>query len=189
MTFLKCSNANWTWQWKYYRWFMFFYLGNTYWQMWPFLFNLYRTLHLSFSRIWRFFFRTPDENDELRFHSILSGYTQFLNSLAWFRQLIYVSLCWMDWNYRKPTLIASCMRPQSRAFLAISLYETPGAYPSLSAISRATCSLSNWVCFTCSKQQCKTFMHDSFTTLVLASVIFLLTVLKMYGSCCSHEHR
>lgn len=46
------------------------------------------------------------------------------------------------------TLIANCFRPQSAALLAISLYETPGAYPNLSAISSAICSLSNCVCFT-----------------------------------------
>jgi hypothetical protein len=42
MTFLKSSNANWTWQWKYYYWFTFFDLVNSYRQMWPFLFILYR---------------------------------------------------------------------------------------------------------------------------------------------------
>lgn len=46
------------------------------------------------------------------------------------------------------TLIANCFRPQSAALFAISLYETPGAYPNLSAISSAICSLSNCVCFT-----------------------------------------
>jgi hypothetical protein len=56
MTILKSNNANWTWQWKYYQWFTFFYLVNTYSQMWPFLFILYRPLHLSFSCILRFFF-------------------------------------------------------------------------------------------------------------------------------------
>jgi hypothetical protein len=56
MKFLKCSNANWTWQWKYYHWFTFFDLVNTYRQMWPFLFTLYRPPHPSL-----FFFRTPDK--------------------------------------------------------------------------------------------------------------------------------
>jgi len=53
--------------------------------------------------------------------------------------------------------MANCFRPQSAALLAISLYETPGAYPNLSAISSAICSLSNCVCFTYKVQEDKTF--------------------------------
>jgi hypothetical protein len=42
VTFLNSSDASWTWQWKYYHWFTFFDLVNTYRQMWQFLFILYR---------------------------------------------------------------------------------------------------------------------------------------------------
>jgi hypothetical protein len=68
MTFLKSSNANWTWEWKYYHWFTFFYLVNTYRQVWPFLFILYRPRIYRFPATIVFFFRTPDESDESRFH-------------------------------------------------------------------------------------------------------------------------
>jgi hypothetical protein len=71
LTFLKSSKANWTWQWKYYHWFTFFDLVNTYRQMWPFLFILYRPRIYCFPATIVFFFRTPDENDESRFHCIL----------------------------------------------------------------------------------------------------------------------
>lgn len=76
--------------------------------------------------------------------------TKLLNSLVWTTKFMSV---YFGRDYTKPTLIASCMRPQSAALMAISLYDIPGAYPSFSAISRATCSLSSWVCFTCSKNQ------------------------------------
>jgi hypothetical protein len=69
MIFLKNCNANWTWQWKYYHWFTFFDLVNTYRQMWPFYSFYICPASIVFPQP-SFSFRTPDENDESRFHCI-----------------------------------------------------------------------------------------------------------------------
>lgn len=54
----------------------------------------------------------------------------------------------MKLNFAKcQTFIAKACRPLSAAFNAISVYDTPGTFLNLSAISRATLSLSKcgWV--------------------------------------------
>ena len=77
-----------------------------------------------------------------------------------------------------PTLIASCVLPQSTALEAISEYDIPGVSPSLELMARAISSSSTFACWTWEKNAqilllCFTTHFESFLILFLKLIHFI----------------